>query len=311
MYRAIALLPVSLVAVLFVCLNGNCGAETEEQLEQEFRVNAPPNVTIRGFNGAITIEEGSEGLVRVVCTKFAHAVAHRKSKSLDDIEVRMHQKGDNIEIEARSTSHHIWSGGGVRFDIEVPPGSDVVAITTNGAIRLDNLNGNARLETTNGPITIEDARGKIYAETSNGTIKAEMESGSLEARSTNGSILVDGEPEALDLKASNGRIGIDIGDTPCTVKARTSNGRITYEGALVGRNEFVSSNGMVTLELPNDSMFGVNALTTNGKIINDFAMSEYSRNDRKCLIATSRSGSDEKTSIRIRTTNSSIKILED
>lgn len=311
MYRAIALFPVSFVAVLFVCLSGNCGAETEERLEQEFHVSAPPKVKIRGFNGAITIKEGSEGLVRVVCTKFAHAIPHRKSKSLDDIKIRMRQKGNKIEIEALSTSRHIWSGGGVRFDIEVPPGSDVVAITTNGAIRLEDLDGTAHLETTNGPVTIEDARGKIYAETTNGTIKADMESGSLKARSTNGSILVDGEPEALNLKTSNGRIDIDIGDTPCTVIARTSNGRITYEGALVGRNEFISSNGMVTLELPDGSTFGINALTTNGKIINDFAMSEYSRNDRKCLIAVSRSGSNEKTSIRIRTTNSSIKILED
>lgn len=104
-----------------------------------------------------------------------------------------------------------------------------------------------KLKSSNGDMRVEDLEAPVDLSTSNGGVKLVRVS------------------EAMKAHTSNGKIEVD--DCIGTINASTSNGRVYFSGMVVGvDNKISTSNGRVYLELPESALTEVSTKTSNGSI---------------------------------------------
>lgn len=130
----------------------------------------------------------------------------------------------------------------------------------------------------------------------------------IEATSTNGGIYVNDVEGRIRLRTTNGKINAE--GLKGYVSARTTNGSVKVELEEVKVNEemeFLTTNGSVTLYIPDKINCNVNAKTTNGSIKTDFPLEVKGKYGSKRLSGKINGGGPV---IFIETTNGSIKILE-
>lgn len=190
------------------------------------RLSAGQTLEVKGINGGITAEAGSEAEVT--------AVKKARQSDPNSVEIRTVEHSGGVTICAVYPSR--WGGrdkggcdgGGntknndvqVEFTVKVPAGVKLKAHTVNGGVRVGAVESDVDAETVNGGINVT-AGGVVKAETVNGSIEASMGradwNGALEFETVNGSI-------TLDLPADFG----------ADVDAQTVNGRITTDFDLGG-----------------------------------------------------------------------------
>lgn len=130
----------------------------------------------------------------------------------------------------------------------------------------------------------------------------------VEVTSTNGGIYVSNIEGTIRLRTTNGKI--DAEALKGLVSARTTNGSVNIElmeVASAEEMEFMTTNGSVTLYIPNSVDCDVEAKTTNGSIKTDFPLEVRGKYGSKSLRGKINSGGPL---IFIETTNGSIKLLE-
>ena len=130
----------------------------------------------------------------------------------------------------------------------------------------------------------------------------------VEATSTNGGVYVSNIEGTIRLRTTNGKINAEA--LKGLVSARTTNGSVNVELTEVRsaeEMEFKTTNGSVTLYIPNSIDCDVEAKTTNGSIKTDFPLEVRGKYGNKSVRGKINSGGPL---IFIETTNGSIKLLE-
>jgi DUF4097 and DUF4098 domain-containing protein YvlB len=130
----------------------------------------------------------------------------------------------------------------------------------------------------------------------------------VEATSTNGGIYISNIEGVTRLRTTNGKI--DAEALKGLVSARTTNGSVRVELKEVTsaeEMEFMTTNGSVTLYIPNNIDCDVRAKTTNGSIKTDFPLEVHGKYGGKSARGKINGGGPL---IFIETTNGSIKLLE-
>ncbi|HLN32920.1 MAG TPA: DUF4097 family beta strand repeat-containing protein [Gemmataceae bacterium] len=294
MRTARLLLLVGLVSFATLNLLG-CGITNyryaaQQAISQSFTTEPKPEIIVETFNGSIEVLAGIDNKVKATVTK--HTRGRTKEAAQDDlenIEVSITREDNTIHVVAINTDHDSWHSRGATVELEIPAGAV-----------LD-------LNTSNGQIEVTGASGAVSAETSNGKIHIDGTNGPLTLHTSNGGIAVKGGAGRLELKTGNG--AIDVDSNHVVVDAQTSNGSIRFDGDLAaGENSFHTSNGKISIHLPSEASFHVDAQTSNGRITSDFPLKE--RRTKEDHRLRGEVGDHPDTSIKLTTSNSSIEIRE-
>jgi DUF4097 and DUF4098 domain-containing protein YvlB len=144
--------------------------------------------------------------------------------------------------------------------------------------------------------------------TSNGGVTVTGQTGGVKAHASNGRIQIRDSRGLLEPTTSNG--GIEIESEHAVVNARTSNGKIHFQGKLAaGDHVLRTSNGSITLQLPEGSQFHLDARTSNGRIRSEFAVRHDGKPKRAQLQGTV--GIHPTANLQLQTSNGDIKIERD
>jgi Putative adhesin len=289
------LAPIALVIIVgcgpFKLSNRFSAVET---VLKSYKVDGKQQIVADTFNGAVDVLTGASDKVEIKVTKRTGGPSQAEADDdLDNVEVRFEQTGDKVEIHVRSINPKPFVNRGAAIEIQVPEGSTLDLRTTNGKIGAVGLVGNTSAHTSNGAIEIKGTQGALDLETSNGNISTEGGIGKISAKSSNG--------------------GIDIASDNGIIDAHTSNGRITYRGKLVaGDHVLDTSNGTVSVKLPGDAAFKLEARTSNGRITNDFTgQSEPSGKKKKASksqLSGTFGGRQSSATLNVHTSNGNIEI---
>lgn len=118
----------------------------------------------------------------------------------------------------------------LEITISAPPTADLTVASTNGAIGVSDLTGSVRVETTNGRIDTRNLIGRLDLHTTNGAIRvADCESDDVIARTTNGAVDLDftQAPSSVEARSTNGSITVRVpDDVTYFVEAHTVNGHV-------------------------------------------------------------------------------------
>ena len=266
----------------------------------EFRENG--NIYLKNINGNVEAKSWDRNDVEVKAVIKVKAGNIDDARDfLDEVKILIDASFDNIAIEVdypRRKGGGFWDllfGWGkpkvsISFWLMVPKISNLDMNTTNGKIKIYDIEGKVFSKSTNGTISVEKVNGDAELRTTNGSISADYVTGDIKANTTNGKINMKGIVGNIDAKTTNGGISAVI---VSVVKEKEMN--------------FKTTNGSVAISLSKDINAYLDARTTNGKIYTEFPILFQGEIKKNHITGKINNGGPL---IYIKTTNGGIKILE-
>lgn len=275
------ILPCAALLVLAGCDIDEALAHSQKYTEDFHFVHAlkpGARVWVEGFNGSVEIYGWDQEQVEINGTKYASS-----KDDLAEIKIDIAHTPDSVTIKTLRPDWQNGSSGmrrgnrGVKYRIHVPRRVQLERLaTSNGAIRVDGVEGRGRFRTSNGPISLTAYKGDIEAQTSNGRIDLDRFSGSAVLISSNGSIEAKGIKGFLEATTSNGPIEVETAelDPARVVKLESSNGPITLTLGAPGGPDVRArtSNGDIAVRLAEGAGARVRAHTSNSTITSDLPL---------------------------------------
>ncbi|HEX8068624.1 MAG TPA: DUF4097 family beta strand repeat-containing protein [Pyrinomonadaceae bacterium] len=220
------------------------------------------NVVVRGWDRAeVRARNTSDGRIELRRTDAGNAPATR-------IEV--------LSSDDPDTPVRPGECGHADLELDVPRGSTVQLKGRNGDLDVTGV-AVVRAETQSGSVDLRDIARGVEVSTANGDVSVERAAGRVRLRTISGEIEVqDARPlepgDELSAKTTSGDITLEE-VRHARVEAQTAAGTVALTGALAagGLYDLRTTNGDVTLTLPAESSFFVNARVFHGgDIVTDF-----------------------------------------
>ena len=246
----VLLVAVSLVAACEVNLNteGLSARETKT-----FKVTGLPDVVLDTFDGAIELHSWDRPEIEVEIEKRA-----MEQSLLDEIKIEAEQQGNRITVKVTGPRRNEFRGITVgmhisptaRLRVAVPRNSNVQALSHDGSIRAEAIDG------------------KLVLTTDDGSVTGTRLGGEIQIRSGDGSIRLDNVTGKLDLETTDGSIGLEA--SPSVLRARTGDGtiraQIDSDTVMTDNWDLTTSDGSVVLTLPGQFNAEIDAETNDGSV---------------------------------------------
>jgi DUF4097 and DUF4098 domain-containing protein YvlB len=278
-----------------------------ERYKEDFHYTYPLNpggrVALENLNGSVEISSWEKDSVEINGTKYANSEQSLK-------ELRIDVSSTPAVLQVRTVPAMRFRNSGARYTIRVPRRVQLDRIvSSNGSIRVEDVEGPANLHSSNGTIRIWRLKGPLDAQTTNGSIEATNQNGSANLHTSNGGIRVEIEKGSLQASTSNGSITARLmqPDAEQPVRLESSNGHIELSMDAVRDVHASTSNSSIVVHLPDAVNARVRARTSNSSIQTDFEVLTRGMIDKHSLEGTLGTGGPL---IDLSTSNGSIKLLK-
>jgi DUF4097 and DUF4098 domain-containing protein YvlB len=284
--RLTRLFPLAAIAITSLALAPHAAAQSAEgAFERTLKVTGPVELNIQSGAGGIHVREGAGGTVTI-----AARLRPGNTWLAGDVEAQIRQIEKNPPIEqtgntirvGRFADESLSRNISITYDVTVPAQASVTAKNGSGGIDINNVAGPVDATTGSGSITIGRIAGRVTASTGSGGI-AVSGAGSLTAKTGSGSIratAVAGDATATSGSGSvqidlTGKGNVDVSSSSGSVAVTgvtgaahvsTSSSSLEIAGRPSGPWDVRSSSGQVTLRLPPDAAFDLDARVSSGKI---------------------------------------------
>lgn len=256
--------------VLAGCDDWDIGGGSSDRYKEDFHFSYPlsagGSVQIENFNGAIEISGWDKNTVDIDGTKYANT-----EERMREIKINVIPSANAVSIRTvPPVDRHFHYGA--RYVIHVPRRAELSSIvSSNGAIRVDTIEGHAHLKTSNGSIRASQIQGSLEVRTSNGAVEVSDVTGDTALHTSNGSIRAEVKKGSFEATTSNGAINVRLVEPDAKpVRLESSNGRIelTMDAAREVRAD--TSNSSITVRMPASAGATIRAHTSNASITSDF-----------------------------------------
>ena len=227
------------LAVCFVALTGCDVARIAAQstqargmFERTLTVNGPVDLSVRTGAGSIQVRTGAGDRVQIV----GRVSASSWRGGLDPAErVRqveaappITQTGNIIRL-GDTNDNPLYRNVGISYELVVPANTRINAQTGSGSQAIGSVDGAVRAQTGSGSIRIERAGGSLHAQTGSGNIEANSVGGEVRAQTGSGSVEVRQIARAdVNVQTGSGSVTLSLPpDAAYTLDARTGSGSIT------------------------------------------------------------------------------------
>lgn len=218
-----------------------------------FKVAGLPDLVVDTFDGAIELHSWDKNEIEVEVEKRA-----MEQGLLDEIKIDAQQQGDKITVKitgpARRDRHGVTIGMHIsptaRVRVVLPRNANINAVSGDGSIRAEAIEG------------------KIVLNTSDGSVTGTRLGGDIQIRSGDGSIRLEKTNGKLDLETRDGSIGMEV--KPTVLHARTGDGsiraNIEADTVMADNWDLTTSDGSVTVTLPGVFNGELDAETSDGAV---------------------------------------------
>ena len=242
-----------------------------EDFHYAFDLSNGGRLQLENFNGSVDIMGWEKNTVEINGTMYASTETRLKEMKID-----VTPSASSITVRTVPPLDR-RGGSGARYMIRVPLHAELAGITSsNGSIKVEAVEGAARLRTSNGSIHAERMKGSLDAQTSNGSITIAEVTGDTTLHSSNGAIRGDARKGRFSATTSNGSITVRLDDPDQNpVRLESSNGRIELTMMAAREVHASTSNSQITLRMPSTIGATVRAHTSNSSITTDFDVSVH------------------------------------
>ncbi len=246
----ILLVEILLVGILLGAVTGVNAAPPQK--ERTFRASQNPRVIIDNpASGRLVIQGWDRPEVR------AKVISSSPGVSVEMRKLPLEGPADRVYIVVRPGARNLSHPGKAKADllIEIPAEVELEVRQQAGPANAEGFYGDIKIETVSGNVTVTDVGGHLALKSMSGELHLIRPSGSVEAETISGDISF-------------------IWPASAKVSARTTQGRITYEGDFLrrGRYDFRSHSGNIEAVCTAASSFTLAARTVRGKVEKDPSM---------------------------------------
>ena len=276
----------------------------KEDFHHSYPLKSGGKISVESFNGSIEIAGWTGSTVEIDGTKYGATQELR-----DGIKIDIAASSDAVRI--RTVRPPGRRGNlGARYSIKVPRKVELENIaSSNGHIQVTDIDGPVKLRTSNGRVTASSILGAVDVQTSNGPVELRDLDGPATVRTSNGGVRAEGMVSAFEATTSNGAIRANLkrAEAGRAIRVSTSNGPIELALDSFDKNDVYasSSNGGITLRLPNALGARVRARTSNSSISTDFEVRRDGENSKTRLEGVIGSGGPL---LDLNTSNGSIRL---
>ena len=262
--------------------------QVEGSFDKTLSASGAVQLEVRTGSGSIAVQPGAAGSVRVVGRIRARnswlgrgPAAAEKVKRLE-ANPPIRQTGSTIvigEIEDRELSENV----SISYEVTTPAGTRLLSRSGSGSQRIGDLAGPVDVSTGSGGIVLGAIGGAVAASTGSGSIEATSVKGSLRAHTGSGSVQAREVAGAIDVETGSGGVTVaqsGPGDVRVSVgsgSVRLSNiqgalrvsgasGGVEVSGTPKGPWEVSTASGGVTVTIPDNVAFDLDARTNSGRI---------------------------------------------
>jgi hypothetical protein len=243
-----------------------------EDFHMNHKLEPGQRVSVENANGSIEVSGWDKNEVDISGERYAPTEDYLRLLKVD-----VQATAGSVRIRTIMPSRAGWQGprGGVKYLIRVPRKTLLDRIeSTNGSLRVEDVEGNAMLRSTNGSVRLYRAAGNYDVVTTNGSVELSVHSGDVKARTTNGGIRVEDLNGTLTAETTNGAIHARLsGAASQPVRLATTNGgiEVTVEKQPAGL-QASTTNGGITLRLPPELRASLRA-NSGSSISTEFSIS--------------------------------------
>jgi DUF4097 and DUF4098 domain-containing protein YvlB len=193
--------------------NGNYGMPIVNRETKTFIVSGAPRVTVQTFDGPVVVHAWDKQEVTV------HAVERAGSdQQKQGIRVNMNQRGPEVSVVAEFDKAHAQRitptvtniNASVSLEVYVPRNATLHAVSGDGRIIIEGVQGDMVLRTGDGSIDVQNGRGHLSATTGDGRIRIMDFDGQVETRTGDGSISLAGRFDQLSARTGDGSISLAL-----------------------------------------------------------------------------------------------------
>jgi hypothetical protein len=284
---------------------GNIGGSDRyrEDFHYSFALSPGGSLRVDNFNGSVEISGWDKNTVDIDGTKYANTEYRLKEMKIDVV-----PSASSIAIRTiPPIDRH--GNAGARYTIHVPRKTQLDGIvSSNGAIRVDTIEGSSRLRTSNGSVHALSLVGPLDVQTSNGSIDVSEVTGDTTLHSSNGAIRADIRKGRFGASTSNGSINAHLREADTSpVRLSSSNGHIELTMDAAREVHASTTNSSITVRMPSSAGAVLDAHTSNSSITCDFDVSVHGGNlSKHHLEGTIGNGGPM---LDLGTSNGSIKLL--
>lgn len=218
-----------------------------------FKVTGQPEVVLDTFDGSIELHSWDRNEIEVEVEKRA-----MEQVLLDEIKIDARQDGDKIVVKvtgpARADRHGVTIGMHIsptaRLRVAVPKNANINAMSGDGSIRAEAIEGTIVLRTSDGSIVGTRLGGDIQMRSGDGSIRIENATGKLDLETDDGSVGVDARPSVLHLRTGDGSVRVAL----------------EAETVMTDNWDITTSDGSVVLTLPGLFNAELDAETSDGSV---------------------------------------------
>ncbi len=252
-----------------------------EDFHYSYPQTAGGRLNVDNFNGSVEVTGWDQDTVDISGTKFAAS-----EDQLHALKIEVSSAGNSVQVKTVRPSPHPGNLG-AKYTIRVPRRTTLENVgSSNGSIRVEDVEGDARLATSNGSVHLARIRGNVDARSSNGSVEVNDVSGRMSFHTSNGSMHAENAHGAFEAETSNGGVHVHLTDSDAgnAIRVSSSNGPIDLELDRLGSSDVVAhtSNGSVTVRMPEGARTAVHATTSSrGSVHSGFEIltrGELSRN---------------------------------
>lgn len=262
------------VFMLTACEDFDIGGISDRYREDfhfSFPLTAGGSVTVDNANGSVEIVGWDKNSIDIDGTKYASS-----EDRLRQIKIDVEPSANSVSIRTVPPMPRMGNYG-ARYVIHVPHKVELQnVVSSNGAIRVEAIEGRARLKTSNGTIRAFALLGSLDARTSNGSIELTDVSGDTSVHTSNGSVKADVKKGNFEATTSNGSITARLLETDSRpVRLESSNGHIDLSMDAAREVHADTSNSSIVVRMPANAGATVRAHTSNAPITTDFDVSVH------------------------------------
>jgi DUF4097 and DUF4098 domain-containing protein YvlB len=199
--------------------------KAKEELHYSYPAQSGGTLTVASLNGPVEITAWDQNTIDITATKYAET-----QDLLPQIKIDIAVSAGSVQVKTIPPDGA--KNVGVKYVIKVPRRTELAEIrSSNGPIRVTEVEGAANLQTSNGPVHVSKTHGKLDIKTSNGPVNLDQIEGETNVHTSNGPVHADlagtnGGP--VTLMTSNGPVDLKLAQAnQSAIKASTSNGPIT------------------------------------------------------------------------------------
>lgn len=207
-----------------------------------FTVQPGATVSVTNDYGPITVHRSTTAANQVVISGKPHS---------DKVEIDTKQSGNRVDVR----THYLRKGSAeessVDYDVQIPSSVSVVVRTMNGAVKIQNVNGDVMVDSDSGSVEVRDAmNGHVHVRTMNAPVTL--------SNITNGHVEVTSVAGEVTLSNVSGSM----------VSANTNGAPIHFTGDCNGDGEYTLSthSGPIDVTLPANASVDVTARSVVGSV---------------------------------------------